>query len=67
MSVQRDRFLRQVKEEELRWKEHRVRIRFDGRFQAVCSCVWRGPLRETRDESEQDRDIHVQQAFATNE
>lgn len=47
-------------EDDAKWwaEQHRMRIRYDGCHQVVCSCSWHGERHEDRLAAERDRGQH---------
>lgn len=62
MSVYRsphEKFVRLAKEhDQWRQEQHKVKVRYDGKYRAVCSCMWRGPARDERSLAEEDGAAH---------
>lgn len=48
----REKFLRDAEREADQQDQHRVRVRFDGRYRAVCSCCWISPTFGDREAAE---------------
>lgn len=57
--ARREQFRKMAEADAIKASLHRVRVRFDGRYRAACSCSWVGPAHDIRGEAEADGAAHV--------